>query len=74
VSTVPVDAINAERLERWRKRLSDSHATALITIGIGHDHNLGALVLCAPEETQGHPSNAELAAMLRWAADELVGR
>jgi hypothetical protein len=71
---VPVERINADRLERWRKRLNEAHATAIITVGVGHDAQAGDLVLCAPEETDGHPSNAELAGMLRWAAHELDGR
>ena len=65
-----LDDINKERLSRWRIRLLNSHATATVLVGIGHDRNSGQWVLCALED--GPTSeNAALAAILRKAADML---
>jgi hypothetical protein len=63
--------INADRLDRWTKRLLSSHATALVMVGVGHDHKKGQLVLCTTEDG---PSNEELAGFLRWAANQLERR
>ena len=53
---VPTEQITDERLDRWKKRLSESHATPIALIGIGHDHVSGQRVLCTVE----HISTEEL--------------
>lgn len=63
-----VNDINADRLGRWRTLLVREHATAQATLGVGHDHNSGRLVLC---RTEDGPTDASLAALLRAAANEL---
>jgi hypothetical protein len=60
--------INRERLERWRRLLNNQHATALILVGIGHDHVSGQVQVIATEDG---PYNADLAAFLRLAAHKL---
>lgn len=49
---VPVETITAERLARWSKRLSESHATPLLLLAVGHDHVSGQLVICTLEEPE----------------------
>lgn len=44
------DRIINERLARWLDLMSQSNATPLILIGIGHDAACGDLVLCIPED------------------------
>jgi len=48
----PVVAINNERLERWKKKLNEDHATAYLMIGVGHDHQSGRLSLIITENTK----------------------
>lgn len=60
--------INQERLGRWVALLAREHATAQALLGVGHDHRSGRLVLC---RTEDGPADAELAALLRAAANEL---
>jgi hypothetical protein len=67
--TVPVDAINAQRLTRWATRLKEQHATALLLIGVGHDDKAGQIVICVPEEI----SNSMIMAVLLKAVQELGG-
>jgi hypothetical protein len=66
---VPTDAISAERLDRWRRRLMEQHATPFLLLGIGHDHAAGKIVLCVPENV----SDAMICATLRKALLELEG-
>lgn len=47
---VNVKAINDERLGRWKNQLNRKHATPFILLGIGHDHNVGNLVILCTEE------------------------
>jgi len=39
-----------ERLDRWKRRLASQHATPIILISVGHDHNSGQLGICTVEE------------------------
>lgn len=43
------DKITSERLNEWRDRLREEHATPLVLLGVGHEHKSGQLVLCVPE-------------------------
>src|SRR6478735_4173604 len=38
-----VDFINHNRLASWEKQLNDAHATAVVLIGVGHDHVSGQI-------------------------------
>ena len=49
---VPTEQITDERLNRWKERLRESHATPLCLIGIGHDHNSGTPVVVTLEEEE----------------------
>lgn len=63
-------AINRDRLERWGTWLTNQHATALVLIGVGHDHVSGRLRVCQLEDG---PADRELALLLRAVADQLEG-
>ena len=65
-----IDAINRQRLDDWRKRLTSEHATPLILLGVGHDHLNGQWCICTLEE-EGGLSDREIVAALRGVADML---
>ena len=44
-----VDRINAERLASWATILGESHCTAALLVGVGHDAVCGEIHLCVPE-------------------------
>jgi hypothetical protein len=44
------DEIIDERLAYYRRRLIQAHATPMTCIGVGHDHNSGALIVCITED------------------------
>ncbi len=48
-SDTPIEETTAGRLESWRKRLKENHATPLLLIGVGHGERSGQLVICVPE-------------------------
>lgn len=64
---VPTEQITEDRLGRWTKRLSDAHATPVVLVALGHDHNKGLPVVCTTEDI----GNQELSALLRYAASAL---
>lgn len=45
-----IRAINDERLGRWKERLVSEHATPMLLVGAGHDHNKGRVVICTLED------------------------
>lgn len=45
-----IEQINRERLEGWRRKLVESHATPILLVGVGHDEKKGLCVLCTTEE------------------------
>ena len=45
-----IDSINRERLFAWRGRLNESHATPVVLLGVGHDHNNGQIVVCVTHD------------------------
>lgn len=49
MSTEDTEAITKLRLAEWAKALSTDHATPMLLVGIGHDHNSGKISLCVPE-------------------------
>lgn len=67
--SVPTEAITKERLERWENRLSAAHATPILLVAIGHDHNSGQLVVCTLDEPE--LDNAKLRVLLMRALTEL---
>jgi len=44
-----IEAICAERLERWRERLVQEHATPFLLLGLGHDQKSGQVVVVTTE-------------------------
>lgn len=64
---VPTEQITDERLDRWKKRLSESHSTPILLMGVGHDHVFGRPVLCTTEDI----TNEQLCVFLRAAIDAL---
>ncbi len=46
---VNTEEITRKRLAGWERRLSESHATPLVMIGVSHDQKSGQIVLCLPE-------------------------
>lgn len=46
-----INKINVERLSRWKNKLNESHATPVVLVSVGHDHNNGKVVICTTEET-----------------------
>ncbi len=64
---VNVKFINDERLGRWKNQLNRRHATPIVLVGVGHDHNSGEVtVLCTEERTDD-----ELITLLEGAAQKL---
>ena len=62
-----IEAICSERLERWQKKLEGEHATPVLLMGVGHDHNKGKLVVCCTEDCD----DAQLALWLASALGEI---
>lgn len=64
---VNVKAINDERLGRWKVQLNRRHATPIVLMGVGHDHNNGQIItLCTEDRT-----DEELLLFLMEAVREL---
>jgi hypothetical protein len=66
---VPVEQITKDRLARWAARLSESHATPVMLVAIGHDQVSGQVVICTLDEPEF--DNEKLKAFLRYALEEL---
>ncbi len=50
-----VQNINRERLAGWAKTLTAEHATAVVVIGVGHDHVSGSMHICIPDDDEVGP-------------------
>lgn len=50
ISDEQINYINLNRLRKWGNKLRDDHATALILVGIGHDHKKGKTFFCTAED------------------------
>lgn len=59
--------ITHERLGSWEKRLTESHATPILLVGVGHDHVNGQINICVTEDMP----NAQIIAFLEYALKEL---
>ncbi|HEV8639400.1 MAG TPA: hypothetical protein VG370_34765 [Chloroflexota bacterium] len=68
--SVPVEAITRERLGRWARDCVRHHATPLVLVAVGHDERSGTVYVC---RTEDGPSDAEIGALLRRVAQELMG-
>lgn len=64
---VPTEQITEERLGRWKRQLNEAHATPVVLVAVGHDHNSGRLVLYTVEDV----SDEQLAAFLRYVLSAL---
>jgi hypothetical protein len=49
---VPVEQITRDRFVKWEKRFTHSHATPFLAMGMGHDENLGQVVLVTVDEKE----------------------
>ncbi len=49
---VTTEEITEERLKRWKLKMSASHATPLVLLGVGHDHMSGKFVVCTLDEPE----------------------
>lgn len=67
MARVPTEEITEERLARWKKRLSEAHATPVVLVAIGHDEHKGRPVICTTEDIK----DSDLAHLLLYAAKEL---
>ncbi len=65
-----VKAICDQRLESWKARLVQGHATPLALLGVGHDWNSGKLVFCTTEDMPGD----QLAVFLLSVAKDLLDK
>ncbi len=66
---VPVEQITKQRLERWSAHFLKAHATPLLLIGMGHDHNIGQVVICTLEAED--LDKEQLRKLLLFALDNL---
>ena len=65
-----IQEINNNRMQKWAKKLTDVHATTIIAIGIGHDHNSGQIQIMTIEDDE--MDTPTLAAFVKAAYDMLV--
>lgn len=64
------DDITKERLLGWRKKLSQSNATPIALLGVGHGPNQGQTVVCIPENGL---TEAEIGRMMLMVGNQLLG-
>lgn len=62
-----IKQINYERMNRWKDRLNENHSTPVMTIGVGHDHVNGRLMVLVTEER----SDEEIRLLLLGALKQL---
>ena len=65
---VRVREICKERLDAWTNILVSSHATPVILVAVGHDHNKGELHIITLEEM----GNKELSLLLAGALEKIL--
>lgn len=65
--TVNVEFINLHRMRSWTAKLIAAHATPVLLLGVGHDHNSGKITLVVTEDL----TSAELRAFLMAALVEI---
>ena len=59
-----IEEIWCERIPRWAAKLKFEHATPVILIGIGHDHESGQITVCVPENLTDFQIKAILSSAL----------
>lgn len=62
--------ISSVRLAKWGETIVKEHGTPMLTIGVGHDHNAGNIILCMPEDL----SDSQALLLLRGVIRALQGR
>jgi hypothetical protein len=72
VMAVQTEKITTERLDKWAKKLSEDHATPLLLVACGHDHTIGRIVICVPDEDEMNVTT--IRALLYGALAELSRR
>ena len=50
MTSLEINNICKDRLDRWRIRMLEEHSTPLLLVGAGHDHKEGQTVLCIPDK------------------------
>jgi hypothetical protein len=65
MDTTEVRDICTQRFAGWTERLVASHATPVLLLGIGHDHNSGQLNVITMEDVPDEQLKLFLAATLR---------
>ena len=65
---VRVREICKERLDSWMDILVSSHATPVILVAVGHDHNKGELHVVTLEEM----GNKELSLLMAGALEKIL--
>lgn len=66
---INIPEINVERLTKWEAHLNSYNASAVLLLGVGHDHTSGQLVVCVPE--MDAMDNANLVILLQGAIKQL---
>lgn len=71
METQEVLNINRGRLAGWARTLAAQHATAVLVVGVGHDHASGSLHLCIPDGDEVTPQVVK--GLLVWALRHIEG-
>jgi len=50
MNNTQIDSISKQRLYSWKEKLNAEHATPVLLLGVGHDHNNGKIVICVTED------------------------
>lgn len=61
--------INLKQLAGWGNSLTDDHATAVMLIGVGHDHNSGKTVLLTLEDMADYDMKVFIEALQQLSKD-----
>jgi hypothetical protein len=67
---VDVKTINHLRFEKWKEKMNEAHATAVLVMAVGHDHKEGEIAVITTEDLP----NAEIKALLWYAYNEIKAR
>ncbi len=60
-----IQDITTDRLARWAKKSIANHATPVIMVHVGHDHNSGQIGICTTEDMDNRTLKAFLQQVIR---------
>lgn len=63
-----IKSITKQRLHSWGELMIENHATPMLALGVGHDHNSGQVRVFVTEDR----SKEEIVALLTVALKQLV--